>query len=171
MKLRTILVSFLIATALAATAVRAQEPVAVSDNADALFTSADPQLHANKQVVYKIILELLEAGHWDKASQYIADDYIQHNPNAKSGLKPVVQYFTEVLKVQPKPIQPKLTMKIAEVVAEGDLVVVTYARTEKDPRDPSREYNTTWFDMWRIKNGKVVEHWDPALLNEAPDLR
>lgn len=170
MKLRTILVSFLIATALATTAVRAQEPVVASNNPDALFTSADPQLHANKQVVYKIILELLQAGHWDKAGQYIADDYIQHNPNAKSGLKPVVQYFTEVLKVQPKPIQPKLTMKIAEVVAEGDLVVVTYARTEKAPRDPSREYNTTWLDMWRIKNGKVVEHWDPALLNEAPDL-
>ena len=171
MKRRTILVPFLLTTALAATAVRAQEPVVASDSPDALFTSADPRLHANKQVVYKIILDLLEAGHWDKASQYLADDYIQHNPNAKSGLKPVVQYFTEVLKIQPKPIQPKLTMKIAEVVAEGDLVVVTYVRTEKDPRDPSREYGTTWFDMWRIQNGKAVEHWDPALLNEAPDLQ
>lgn len=147
----------------------AQEAVVASDNPEALFTSPDPKLHANKQVVYKIILELLEAGRWDKASQYIADDYIQHNPNAQSGLQPVVRYFTEVLKVQPKPIAARISMKVADVVAEGDRVVVTYARTVNDP--PSRTYSTTWFDMWRIKDGKAIEHWDPALLNEAPDLR
>lgn len=152
-------------------AVYAQEAVVVSDNPEALFTSPDPKLNANKQVVYRIILELLEAGQWDKASQYIADDYIQHNPNAQSGLKPVVYYFTQVLKVEPKPIPAKISMKVANVVAEGDLVVVTYARTEKDPKDPAKTYSTTWFDMWRIKDGKAAEHWDPALLNEAPDLR
>ncbi|OLP47119.1 hypothetical protein BJF91_10505 [Allorhizobium taibaishanense] len=36
---------------------------------------------------------------------------------------------------------------------------------------PFKIYNTTWFDMWRIKDGKAAKHWDPALLNEAPDLR
>lgn len=149
----------------------AQEAVAVSENPEALFTSPDPKLNANKQVVYKIILELLEAGHWDKAGQYLSDDYIQHNPNARSGLKPVVDYFTKVLKVEPKPVPARISMKVADVVAEGDLVVVTYARTEKDPKDPSKTYSTTWFDMWRIENGKAAEHWDPALLNEAPDLR
>ena len=148
-----------------------QEPVTASENADALFIDTDPALNANKQVVYKIILELLEAGHWDRADQYIADDYIQHNPNATSGLEAVTDYFTEVLKVEPKPIPEKLGMKIADVVAEGDLVVVTYPRTEKDPSAPSKTYSTTWFDMWRIKDGKAVEHWDPALLNEAPDLQ
>lgn len=41
----------------------------------------------------------------------------------------------------------------------------------KKPQDPWKTYSTTWFDMWRIKDGKAAEHWDPALLNEAPDLR
>jgi hypothetical protein len=36
----------------------AQEPVVAAANPAALFTSPDPKLHANKQVVYKIILEL-----------------------------------------------------------------------------------------------------------------
>ncbi len=150
---------------------RAQEAVVVSADPEVLFTSPDPHLNANKQVAYKIIVELLEAGHWDKAGQYIADNYIQHNPNAQSGLKPVVQYFTEVLKVQPKPIPAKMSVKVANVVADGDMVVVTYARTVTYPKDPSKTYSTTWFDMWRIKDGKATEHWDPALLNEAPDLR
>lgn len=166
-----IIAATLAMTGIVSSTVRAQEAVVVSDNPDALFTSPDPKLNANKQVVYRIILELLEAGQWDKAGQYIADDYVQHNPNAQSGLKPVVSYFTQVLKVKPKPVPAKISMKVANVVAEGDLVVVTYARTEKDPNDPAKTYSTTWFDMWRIKDGKATEHWDPALLNEAPDLR
>lgn len=91
---RIIIAATLAMTDIVPSAVHAQEGVVVSDNPEALFTSPDPKLNANKQVVYRIILELLEAGQWDKASQYIADDYIQHNPNAQSGLKPLVYNFT-----------------------------------------------------------------------------
>jgi hypothetical protein len=49
------------------------------------------------------------------------------------------------------------------VVAQGDLVIVTSARTLQDPKDSSKSYTTTWFDMWRIKDGKADEHWDPAV--------
>ena len=35
----------------------------------------------------------------------------------------------------------------------------------KDPKDPSKTYTTTWFDMWRIKDGKADEHWDSAMKN------
>lgn len=171
MKKFALAVGIALGAAVTGQSVQAQEAVVAASNPDALFTSPNPKLHANKQVAYKIILELLEAGHWDKANQYLTDDYIQHNPNAQSGLKSVVAYFTEVLKVQPKPIPDRISMKVADVVAEGDLVVVTYARTEKDPKDPAKTYSTTWFDMWRIKDGKAAEHWDSALLNEAPNLR
>lgn len=171
MKKFALAIGIVLGSAVTGASVQAQEAVVASSNPDALFTSPDPKLHANKQVAYKIILELLEAGHWDKANQYLTDEYIQHNPNAQSGLKSVVAYFTDVLKVQPKPIPDKISMKVADVVAEGDLVVVTYARTEKDPKDPAKSYSTTWFDMWRIKDGKATEHWDSALLNEAPNLR
>jgi predicted SnoaL-like aldol condensation-catalyzing enzyme len=39
---------------------------------------------------------------------------------------------------------------------------VAFPRQYKDPKDPSKTYTTTWFDMYRIKNGKIDEHWDPA---------
>jgi len=32
-----------------------------------------------------------------------------------------------------------------------------------DPKGPAKKYTTTWFDMFRIENGKIAEHWDPAL--------
>jgi predicted SnoaL-like aldol condensation-catalyzing enzyme len=140
----------------------AQEAVVGVTEPEQLFTSADPALQTNKQVVYHIIKDLLEAGHWDLADRYLTAQYIQHNPNAASGREGVVKYFTEILKMQPKPIPVKMQTKVVSVTAEGDFVVVGYPREIKDPKDPAKVYTTTWFDMWRIKNGKADEHWDPA---------
>jgi predicted SnoaL-like aldol condensation-catalyzing enzyme len=142
--------------------VHAQEPVVGAPDAEALFTSSNPTLQRNKQAAYHIMRELLEAGHWEMADRWLTERYIQHNPNAKSGRAGVVAYFTQVLKVQPKPIPAKLTQKIVAVVAEGDYVVVITPRTMKDPKDPTKTYTTSWFDMWRFVNGKADEHWDGA---------
>jgi len=141
----------------------AQDAVAVAPNPEALFTSPDPKLNANKQATYHIVRELLEAGHWEMAGKWLTDRYIQHNPNAQSGLKGVVDYFTKVRKIEPKPIPDKIRTPVVSVVAEGDLVIVAYRHENKDPKDPTKTYTTTWFDMWRFVNGKADEHWDPAL--------
>ena len=73
--------------------------------------------------------------------------------------------FTQVMKVQPKPIEKQLASKIVSVTVEGDLVTVAWPREYKDPKDPSKNYTTTWVDMWRIKDGKADEHWDSAMKN------
>lgn len=140
----------------------AQEPVTGAPDAEALFTSPDPKLHRNKQAAYHIERDLLEAGHWELADQWLTERYIQHNPNAASGRAGVVDFFTKVLKVQPKPIPERLTQKVVTVVAEGDYVVVITPRVVKDPKDPTKTYTTGWFDMWRFVDGKADEHWDGA---------
>src|SRR6267154_551226 len=116
--------------------------------------AGDPSLNTNKQAAYHIVKDLLEAGHRDLADKYLTERYIQHNPNAASGRAGVVKYFTEVRKVKSVPIPENMKTKVVSVVAEGDLVVVAYVREMKDA--------TTWFDMWRFKDGKADEHWDPA---------
>lgn len=161
------LISLITAAVLISAPALAQTAVEPAANPDKLFTSADPQLNANKQVVYRIIRDLLEANHWDLAPQYIAEDYIQHNPNAADGLKAVVDFFTLVLKVKPTAIPETIGFPVVEVMAEGDLVTVISRRRAVGPNGP---YTTAWFDTWRIRDGKAVEHWDPALMNEAPDL-
>lgn len=143
--------------------VQAQEAVVAAADKEALFTSPDPALNANKQVVYHIMRDLLEAGHWDKADQFLTERYLQHNPNIPSGRDTVVNFFTQVLKVEKKPIPDKLTTPVAFVTAEGDLVTVAIVREEKDPKDPAKTYTTTWFDTWRIVDGKADEHWDSAV--------
>jgi predicted SnoaL-like aldol condensation-catalyzing enzyme len=140
----------------------AQDPVVGASDPDALFQSSDPKLRANKQAAYHIVKDLLEAGHWELADRYLTERYIQHNPNAASGRDGVVKFFTEVLKVEPKPIPEKMATRVVSVVAEGDLVTVATVRDVKDSKDPTKGYTTTWFDMWRFKDGKADEHWDPA---------
>jgi predicted SnoaL-like aldol condensation-catalyzing enzyme len=148
-------------------AVSAQEPVTGVANPDALFTSADPRLNRNKQAAYHIVKDLLEAGHWDEADRWLTPEYHQHNPLAASGRDGVIAFFTKVLKVAPKPIPEKMQTPIVAVLAEGDLVTVVYPRPMKDAKDPTRSYSTTWFDMWRFKDGKADEHWDPATRDMA----
>jgi len=141
----------------------AQEAVVAAQDKEALFTSPDPALHANKQVVYHIMRDLLEANNWQDADKYLTERYIQHNPNVASGRQTVVDFFTKVLKVPASPIPEKLGLPVVFVTAEGDLVTVATVRTEKDPKDPSKTYTTTWYDTWRIVDGKADEHWDSAV--------
>jgi len=140
---------------------QAQEAVTAAPDTDALFHSADPKLNTNKQCAYMIIKELIEAGHWEHADKYLTERYLQHNPNAKSGREAVTVFFTQVLKQQKKPVPQKMQSKVVAVTAEGDYVTVSFAREYKDPKDPSKTYTTTWFDMWRFVDGKADEHWDP----------
>ena len=154
-----------LASVLAFSPVRAQEPVVGAADAEALFTSPDPKLHRNKQAAYHIQRDLLEAGHWEMADRWLTERYIQHNPNAASGRAGVVHFFTQVLKVQPKPIPAKLSGKVVAVIAEGDYVVIITPRTLKDP---SKTYTTSWFDMWRFVDGKADEHWDGATKPTTP---
>ncbi|WP_284393930.1 nuclear transport factor 2 family protein [Devosia yakushimensis] len=148
---------------LAATgSVSAQEAVVPANDIEALFTSPDPTLNANKQVVYHIVRDLIEANHWELADKYLTERYIQHNPNAKSGRDGTVYYFTQVLKFPKIPIPTKIGLPVAFVTAEGDLVTVATIHTEKDPHDASKTYTQTWYDTWRIVDGKADEHWDSS---------
>ena len=141
----------------------AQAPVTGVADPESLFTSPDPKLHANKQVVLHIVRDLLEANHWELADKYLTKAYIQHNPNVASGLDPVLKFFGSRAST-PIPDRRSWKTKVVSVTAERDLVVVAFARENRDPRDPSQTYTTTWFDMWRIKDGKADEHWDPATI-------
>jgi len=161
MKTRAMLIVLLIAgTLFIAGLAVAQEPVVAVADPEALFASKDPKLHTNKQAAMHIVRDLLEAGHWDEAPKWLTERYIQHNPGFASGRQTVMTAFSG--RGAPKPIPDKnsWTTKVVAVVAEGDYVTVAFARTMADPRDPSKTYSTTWFDMWRFVDGKADEHWD-----------
>jgi predicted SnoaL-like aldol condensation-catalyzing enzyme len=142
----------------------AQEPVVGVDDPESLFTGGNRTEQRNKQAALRIMRELLQCNQWDRAGEWITDRYIQHNPNAESGLEGVVYYFTQVLNRQPTATCDELTTPVVAVTAEDDLVTVITPREYPDPRNPGRNYYTTWFDTWRFVDGKADEHWDPATI-------
>ena len=138
----------------------AQVAVQGDPNQEQLLASADPKAASNKRLVYDFWREVFEGGHMEFAQKYMAESYIQHNPNVPTGRAAFVDFFTRVSK--PKPIEPRIRAPLVAIVAEGNLVILCFAREVTDPKDPTKKYTTTWFDMFRIEDGKIAEHWDPA---------
>src|SRR4051812_27593603 len=145
-------------------AVHAQEPVVGVKDPEALFKDSNAALNRNKQAALHIERELLQCGQWDRAGEWLTDAYHQHNPNAASGLKGVIVFFTQVLKVKRVDKCDKLTAEVVAVMADDDYVTVLTPRKFPDPRTKGKEYYTSWFDTWRFVNGKADEHWDPATI-------
>ncbi len=141
-------------------AAHAQLPVTPTADQQAQLSSADPQLAANKRLVYDFWREVFEGGHMEFADKYLTDSYLQHNPNVPTGRAAFVEFFAKFRK--PRPIEDRIVGPLVSITAERDLVTLSFVREYPDPKDPSRKYTTTWFDMFRIENGKIAEHWDPA---------
>jgi predicted SnoaL-like aldol condensation-catalyzing enzyme len=138
----------------------AQMPVQANSDHAALLASDNPKLAENKRLVYDFWREVFEAGHMELADKYMAESYIQHNPNVPTGRGAFVEFFTKIKK--PKPIETKVSAPLVSITAEGNIVVLAFVRELTDPKDPLKPYTTTWFDMFRIENGKIAEHWDAA---------
>ena len=154
----------LVALVSVGSALQAQEPVVGVKDPESLFRDTDPALNRNKQAALRIMRELLQCGQWDRAGEWLTQRYIQHNPNAASGLDGVVAFFTKVMKVKRVDKCDRLTTEVVAVIAEDDYVTVMMPRRYPDPRKAGAQYSTTWFDTWRFVDGKADEHWDPATI-------
>jgi predicted SnoaL-like aldol condensation-catalyzing enzyme len=127
----------------------------------AMLKSDDPRLARNKKHVFDFWRIVYEGGHVEQAANYMAEGYIQHNPNLPSGRQTFVEFFSKAR--PPKPIADHMKMPVIAIVAEGNLVSVFTARKVRDRSKPDRIYTITWFDMFRIDaQGLIAEHWDPS---------
>jgi predicted SnoaL-like aldol condensation-catalyzing enzyme len=100
----------------------------------------------------------------DQAPKYQAEDYIQHNPSVNTGRAGFVEFFGKL----PKPnVADPSKLENGPVVtgAKGDFVWLIFETEQKDPRDPSgaKTYHSNSFEVIRIQNGKVQEHWDSQM--------
>ncbi|MBS0355830.1 MAG: nuclear transport factor 2 family protein [Proteobacteria bacterium] len=138
----------------------ASEPVTGNLDHDALLASADPRQAANKRLVYDFWREVFEGGHLELADKYLAESYIQHNPRVPTGRAGFVEFFGKVAK--PKPIEARVRTPIVSIVAEGELVLLSFVREYPDPREAGKTYTSTWFDLFRVRDGRILEHWDAA---------
>jgi predicted SnoaL-like aldol condensation-catalyzing enzyme len=131
---------------------RTVRPVAVAAAVWIALASAAPpsQLENNKRVATEFYDAAINRKDFAAASQYLGSSYRQHNPTAADGAEGL-RGFIDFLKMR----FPNQRGEIKRVIAEGDLVVLHVHSTRGDDT-PGRAI----VDIFRIENGKVVEHWD-----------
>jgi predicted SnoaL-like aldol condensation-catalyzing enzyme len=145
-----------VALALLAGSAAAQLPVEVHPKQAELLPSADAQLAANKRLVFDFWREVIQARHADKATMYVADAYVEHDPAGNSGRDALVATVG-----RRAPATVKATIDdLVSVVAERDLVVLAFRRELPDLEHEGQTYTTTWFEMLRVAGGKIVERWN-----------
>jgi predicted SnoaL-like aldol condensation-catalyzing enzyme len=159
------------ALALATPLLPAQEPpVGVKDQL-ALLRSPDPKLAANKKLVFDMYRAILQAGRTEMAEQFFTPGYIQHNPNVVSGRDALVKYIKQTRPA--RDLKPLLDFPLISITAEDDRVVIAIVSWQDD--EQGKRYANTHFDMFRVENGKIAEHWDhiaksPAALKFDPNV-
>jgi predicted SnoaL-like aldol condensation-catalyzing enzyme len=142
----------------AAAAAWAQEPpVGVADQ-HALLKSHDPKLAANKKLVYDMYRAIVQGGRYEQAEKFFTKGYIQHNPNVASGRDALVTFIRNSR--PQREVQPTMSFPLISIIAEGDMVMVATVTSEEDPEKPGERYATTHFDLYRVENGLIAEHWD-----------
>jgi predicted SnoaL-like aldol condensation-catalyzing enzyme len=134
-------------------------PVTVVKDPTALLHSPDPKLAAHKKLCYDFYRIVLRGRRLTEAEKYMREDYIQHNPNAETGIKGFKEFFSKLGGELPI---PETLADLVWIHAEGDIVTLALRREHDDPAHPGHKYTTTWFDMFRVEAGKIAEHWDPA---------
>jgi predicted SnoaL-like aldol condensation-catalyzing enzyme len=130
-----------------------------------MLASKDMALANNKRTVFDLWRQIPEAGREELAELYLDETYIQHNPNATTGRAGFKEYFT---KRPDTPIQTSLTHPLVAYVAEGNLVLQVLEEIRPDLNHPGADYKVAWFDLFRLADGRLIEHWDAAAKGELP---
>ncbi len=144
-------------------AAQALPVVGLTGNAQyAQLANDDPALFVNKRLAFDLWRHIPEGGREELAELYLDPTYIQHNPNAATGREGFKEYFA---RRPDSAIDTVLETPLVAMVAEGDLVVQVLETTREQN---GVTYRVPWFDMFRIENGRVIEHWDTAAKGEIP---
>ena len=111
---------------------------------------------ANKALAVALIEDVLMGKNPSKITEYIsAEEYHQHNPQIKDGLSGIVE---AVKHLTAQNNMFKYT-KIHKVLGEGNFVLTV---SEGEWGGKSQAF----YDLFRMKAGKIVEHWD--VIQEIP---
>ena len=145
--LRSIIMTFL----LALTALTGGQAMAQDTRRD-LATE-----EANLKLVVNFYEQFFNKHEVARAAEVVSENYKQHNPEVPDGKKPFVDYFSQFFKET-----PQSKARIVRTATSGDLVWLQVHSTNS-PSDRGQAV----LDIFRVKNGKIVEHWD--IIQDIPE--
>ncbi len=105
---------------------------------------------ANKELVRKFVDDILVNGRMDKLAGYFdGDTYIQHNPQIGDGLSGLGTAMQAMAK---QGVAMKYD-RTHQLLGEGNFVLAVSEGSFAGQA-------TSFYDMFRVENGKIAEHWD-----------
>ena len=102
----------------------------------------------NKELVLKFYDDVFNGWNLDNLEEYMREDYKQHNPTVEDGIEGFRKFATGFFNIKPH-------MEIKKIICEDDMVCVFF----KCVVGINGTYNKV-FDLYRIEDGKLAEHWD-----------
>jgi len=118
----------------------------------------------NKRIVQEFYEVVFQKHDLSAVSRYMHKDYIQHNVDTEQGMKGFIEFHEGFFSAI-----PDSCATINRMVAENDIVFVyntiTGTHTGKGflHYEPSgNRINFDTVDMFRLRDGKLCEHWDVA---------
>jgi predicted SnoaL-like aldol condensation-catalyzing enzyme len=107
--------------------------------------------------------DILQYGHTELALEFFAPGYMQHNPNVPGGRDNFIENFSN--REQRPLAEAWITPPTLELVS-GNFYLKFDERMEDDPSGGQSAYYR--FDMVRVDDGLIQEHWDVAFPNGIP---
>lgn len=129
------------------------------------LAAADPQLAANKRLVFDAWREVIDGGRESAVARFYAPDFVEHDPRLFSGQAAVA---ARAAAVPDRMLAEGIDAALVAVVAEGDLVAIVTGREHPHPHYARQTYTTAHFDMFRIANGRIAEHWSGEVRPGGP---
>jgi len=125
---------------------------------------AQQALDANAKFCDDFLATVIRGGKIDQASKYLADDFIEHNVNLTATSR--AEFLPKLKALQDRggfarlaaagAAQPQRT-----VFSHDDVVIFISPRPPQDnPNNPGQKMIPTHFDVFRLRGGKIAEHWD-----------
>jgi predicted SnoaL-like aldol condensation-catalyzing enzyme len=114
--------------------------------------SEESREEQNKAIVLRVYDEAFGQGKTEVINELFSKNYIQHNPMVPNGPEGLIGYIEMLKSMDPAPV---LTVK--HILADGDLVAVHW-HSSTTPNNEST--GQAGFDLFRLDNGTIVEHWD-----------
>ena len=117
----------------------------------------------NKALVRRFIEEVWNSGNLDMIDELIAENHVDHDP-AQSGApggRQAVRSFVEMY----RSAYPDTRLAIGEMIAEGDLVAMTWTATGTHRGElmgiapTGRSVTVSGIGVDRIAGGQIVESW------------
>ena len=105
---------------------------------------------ANRELVKNFLYDVMQGNHLEKTPDYFdGDTYIQHNTGIADGLSGLGAALAAMAEQNIQMIYNT----VHQVLAQGNFVLAVSEGTFGG-------VPTSYYDLWRVENGKIAEHWD-----------